>query len=101
MFFGSDWLANLYMGCFLFGLIFTSVSLLLNVGHLGGDAGAAHGPGHLVNGAGHAAHGPHIGGHGGHGAETHAHGHFSAAEQIDGLSPLNLPTLLAFITWFG
>ena len=108
MFFGSDWLANLYMGCFLFGLIFTSVSLFLNFGHLGGDAGggdAGHGSGHVL-GAGHDAHGPHIGGHGdvghgGHGVDTHADGHFSSAEHIEGLSPLNLPTLLAFITWFG
>src|SRR5436305_384867 len=30
MFFGADWLANLYMGCFLFGLIFTSLSLVLS-----------------------------------------------------------------------
>ena len=88
MFFGSDWLANLYMGCFLFGLIFTSLSLILNLGHLGGDAG--HGTGHV----GHATHGPHVG-------DGHGHTHLSTSEQIEGLSPMNLPTLLAFVTWFG
>src|SRR5215831_14458373 len=107
MFFGSDWLANLYMGCFLFGLIFTSVSLVLNLGNLGGDGGAGHGFGHLVHGAGHAAHGPHVGGYGAHAGDSGAHGGHghshvsSSAEQLEGISPLNLPTILAFLAWFG
>src|SRR5690349_7836653 len=101
MFFGSDWLANLYMGCFLFGLIFTSLSLFLTLGHFGGDASTGHGPGHLIHGAGHAAHGPHAGTHGAHTADAHGHTHAATSDQLEGLSPINLPTLLAFLTWFG
>ena len=62
----------IYFGCFLFGAIFTGVSFLL--GHVG-----LHGHGHL------------------HGHSHHVHSH-------DDRSPiafLNLPTLLAFLTWFG
>ena len=99
MLFGADGLANFYLGCFLFGLIFTSISLFLNFAHLGvGHTPAAHGPGQVLNHAGHAVHGPHVGAHG---PAAPGQGHASAGEQLDGLSPFNLPTILAFITWFG
>jgi membrane protein implicated in regulation of membrane protease activity len=103
MLFGSDWLANVYLGFFLFGFLFTSLSLVLNLGHFGGGV---HDMSHDL---GHAAHLPHDLGHAGHGPDFHAgdhahadagHGH-SLSEQIDGLSPLNLPTVLSFLTWFG
>lgn len=82
MFFGTDWLTNLYIGCFLFGLFFTAVALFFNLGHFGG----AHG--HV----GHSAHGPHVGGH------TLPP---NIAEQMGALSPLNVPTIMASLTWFG
>jgi hypothetical protein len=92
MFPGPDWLANLYLGCFIFGLILTVVSTFFSVGHMGADvphidsgAGAhvdvgsgAHidvghadaGVGHVDAGVdvGHAhvdvGHAPHVDGHG-------------------------------------
>ncbi|HEX6607396.1 MAG TPA: hypothetical protein VF276_10830 [Chloroflexia bacterium] len=103
MLFGSDWLANVYLGFFLFGFLFTSLSLILNLGHFGG------GMHDMSHDLGHAGHLPHDLGHAGHGPDFHAgdhahadagHGH-SLSEQIDGLSPLNLPTILSFLTWFG
>jgi hypothetical protein len=91
--FGSDWLTNFYMGCFLFGLIFTALSLFLNMSHLGG------GPSHHGD-VGHALHGGHDAGHA-HGGD-HAHGAApDHGDSVNGLSPLNLPTILAFVTWFG
>jgi membrane protein implicated in regulation of membrane protease activity len=104
MLFGSDWLANLYLGFFLFGFLFTALSLVLNLGHFGGgmhdvshDLGHA---GHLPHDLGHAGHGPdfHAGDHGHAGGEAHGP---NLSEQIEGLSPLNLPTILSFLTWFG
>src|SRR5690242_17715545 len=76
--FGSDWLANLFLSTFLFGLIFTVVSVAL------GFAGGAH--------VGHAQHDIDI--HLGHSGEADQGGH-------DGPGILNMPTMMAFITWFG
>ncbi|HUP28041.1 MAG TPA: hypothetical protein VM409_06370 [Chloroflexia bacterium] len=90
MVFGTDWLANTFIFVFLFGLIFTVASLLLGFAHLGG------------------LNGPHIGGHdfdlhidghhvhlGGHDSgHVDAHGH-------EGPGILNMPTIMAFLTWFG
>lgn len=78
---------SLFLGCFAFGLIFTVASFVLgalgghdfHLPHVGGH-GFGHGGGH---GAGHGAHGAHGGAHG----ET--------------LSPFNLSTISAFVTWFG
>ncbi len=106
--FGSDWLANVYMGCFLFGLIFSALSLFLSIGHLGSGGHAAHSGGgwHLFDMIVDALDGPghHAGGH----AVGHAHGHGHAAHgqsqtnsPLGNLSPFNLPTLLAGLTWFG
>ena len=73
MLFGPDMLSNIFLGMFLFGLIFTIVSLAL--GHIGGMEG------------------PHIGGNGGVDV-----GHDTSHSA---LGVLNMPTILAFITWFG
>jgi hypothetical protein len=103
--FGPDWLANLFLGVFLFGLIFTVASIAL--GFLGG--------GHTGDAGGHDVH-LDLGGHdahvdvGGHGADGGAHdighdvghdaGHAHAGSQ-SGPSVLNMPTIMATITWFG
>lgn len=85
--FGSDWLANLFMGVFLFGLLFTAASLLL--GYVGGaDVGGSHGVNLDVAG---------------HHVDLHvspldAHGH---ADTTSGPSVLNMPTIMAAFTWFG
>lgn len=107
--FGSDWLANIYMGCFLFGLIFSAVSLFLSMGHLGSGGHAGHDSGglHLFDMIVDALDGP--GHHGvGHGVSHPAHAHGSAPhapglgdEALGSLSPFNMPTLLAGLTWFG
>ena len=92
--FGADLLSNIFLGMFLFGLIFTIVSLVLGFVH----AGDIHIPhvGHVgdVGHGGHVGHAGHVGdaGHGGHG------GH---ADGFDGPSVLNMPTIMAFITWLG
>jgi hypothetical protein len=88
--FGSDWLANLFMGVFLFGLLFTAASLVL--GFVGGaDFGA--GSGHDVNFD-----------VGGHHVDVNispldAHGH--ADSGTHGPSVFNMPTIMAAFTWFG
>lgn len=75
-----DALDAAYFGSFLFGLLFSAVSLVAGAGH-GGHAlpRLGHGHGH----GGHHVPGP-------HGAGTH-----------DGLSPFNLSAILAFVAWFG
>jgi hypothetical protein len=91
-----EWLNSVYLGCFIFGLVFTIISFLLgglghlgNI-HLGGDAGhvdlghAGHihaGPGH-VHDAGHAD-------------SSHSH------DSDSGLPFFNLTALIVFLTWFG
>jgi hypothetical protein len=76
--FGADFLANLFLGMFFFGLIFTVASLLLGFA----NAGDLHIPG--FGDAGHAD-----AGHSGH-ADSHA-----------GPGVFNLPTIMATITWLG
>ena len=96
---GPDWLANLYLGCFIFGLILTVVSTFFSVSSMGGMHGghvaAGHGP-HLD--AGHAPHldvghaAPHLDvGHGqaahvdtgplGHGQAPHSSGQAHAGSR--------------------
>lgn len=76
---------NLFLGCFAFGLIFTVATFALGAF---GSGHHLHLPGfdaHHGGGAGHGA------GHGsGHGAGNDVH-----------LSPFNLSTIAAFVTWFG
>ena len=88
--FGPDWLANLFMGVFLFGLLFTAASLVL--GFVGGADVGGHG-GHGVN--------VHVGGHDVHVSigHTDAHAHMDAGH--DGPGFLNMPTIMAAMTWFG
>ena len=98
---GSDWLTNLFLYTFIFGVIFTVVSLLLGGVHIGG-VGHSH-----IGGAGHGHFHLHFGGgHGGvgHKADIHVGGHDagnSDASGADGIGVLNTPTIMAFLTWFG
>ena len=85
--FGSDWLANLFMVVFLFGLLFTAASLVL--GFVGGVDLGGHAGGHDV----------HID-VGGHQADAHV-GHAHSDGGHDGPSVLNMPTIMAALTWFG
>ncbi|HST05777.1 MAG TPA: hypothetical protein VLQ48_13710 [Chloroflexia bacterium] len=115
--FGADWLANLFLSVFLFGLIFTLASVALGFisgGHVG-DGGNAVDVGHAghVGGLGHAGTGGHtttVGGHpihinlpGHHDIDIHVGGHNAEAEHAghDGPGILNMPTIMAFLTWFG
>lgn len=125
---GSDWLTNLFLYTFVFGLVFTLVSLLLGGVHIGGFGAHAHihiGHIHIGGGhVGHAGHAGHIGhpgasGHGqphgsarmgvgregiGHSADIHIGGHQSGngdAQAVDSIGVLNMPTIMAFLTWFG
>jgi hypothetical protein len=103
--FGSDWLANLFLSFFLFGLLFTIASVALGFVS-GGDAGHAHG-----HAGGHAGHADAGGGHhvhvplpGQHDVDIHVGGHSHDVEHAgshDGPSIFNMPTIMAFITWFG
>ncbi|MEO6456725.1 MAG: hypothetical protein ABIO92_00405 [Chloroflexia bacterium] len=92
MFSGSDWLSNLFMFVFLFGLVFTMASLLLGFAGGGGGHGQHFGGGsHDVDihiGSHHVQIGSHEGVHSDHGLH-------------DGPGILNMPTVMAFLTWFG
>ncbi|HET8523913.1 MAG TPA: hypothetical protein VFL82_11795 [Thermomicrobiales bacterium] len=73
MFIVNDLLDKLLLGSFFFGLIFSALSLVLGIADIGIDhPGHDPGFGHHDLGAGH-----------------------------DVLPPLNLSTVLAFLTWFG
>ena len=119
-----SWLSDAFLTIFLFGLIFTLVSLVLGLSHIGGlhlghgHGAHAHGGGHVhIGGHGHAAHaGPAHGGHSG-AAHSHAGSHGSSRVHADfhigshkaahvtdgneGPGVLNMPTIMAFVTWFG
>ncbi|MBN9387240.1 MAG: NfeD family protein [Chloroflexi bacterium] len=95
-----EWLSSVYLGCFIFGLVFTIISFLIgglghlgNI-HLGGDAG------HVD--LGHAGHVGHVG-HVGHLHEVgHADAESSHSHDSDGGLPFfNLTALIVFLTWFG
>jgi membrane protein implicated in regulation of membrane protease activity len=93
----ADPLASIYLCCFVFGLIFSVVSVLtrFRVGRLHlpvGHHGAA-GHGHLAHG--HFGHG-HAGSHAGTGEHASAH-----RDIADAPSPLNLSSAMVFLTWFG
>ncbi len=77
-----DWLTNIYLGCFIFGLIFTVASFLL-----GGIDQFALG-GHLGTGPVHAGHG-------------HSHSSAHTPNQKDSLGWFNFNALVVFLTWFG
>lgn len=92
----TDTLTGIYLGLFAFGGLFSVVSLLL---------GAVGGHFHLP-GATHAGHASHVGHHG-HGDPRVAHeatgAHDATAPSGPGAAPgpLNLPTVMIFLTWFG
>lgn len=88
--FGSDWLANLFMGVFLFGLLFTAASLVL--GFVGGADLGGEG-GHDVNFD--------VGGHHVDVNVSPADGHAHADAGHVGPGVLNMPTFMAALTWFG
>jgi hypothetical protein len=104
-----EWLSTLFLGAFLFGLLFTVASMLIGLGHFGLDHHGFHLGGHEV---GHLDGGHdvgHVGGHfgGGHDA-SHVGGAHHAGTVGDGgehatagISPWNLTSLTAFIAWFG
>ena len=76
-------MASLFLGCFAFGLIFTVASFMLGAFGSGHDL-------HLHDFAGGQGHG------GAGGPGSHGPGHEGAH-----VSPFNLSTLSAFVTWFG
>jgi hypothetical protein len=125
-----DWLQGVFLGAFVFGVLFTLVSVLLGLGHGVLDGlhlpighGGLHGEFHGGNLGGH------LGGHGGgagleaghagpglHSGDAASLGHGQAgpagagehagAGQQNGaqglkVSPWNLTALTAFIAWFG
>jgi hypothetical protein len=76
MFVVNDFLDAILLGCFFFGLIFSGLSLFLGVA----DLGFGHdGPGHH-DGLGH---------------------HDGVGHHDDGLSPISVGSILAFLTWSG
>jgi hypothetical protein len=90
-------MGSFFLGCFAFGLIFTVASFLL------GAFGNAHLhlPGLHIHGdlGGHVGHVGHVGTGAGHGA-GHAVDH-GAAHHGTTISPFNVSSISAFITWFG
>lgn len=89
----GDALDAFYFGAFLFGLLFSALSLVAGAGHVGT---------HWLH---HGSDGFHLGGHGshhGHGGQTARPlgGHHGSGDQ-SAVGPLNLSSLLAFLAWFG
>ncbi len=88
---------SIFLLTFLVSMGLTIVMFALGVGDLPGISGHGHG------GVGHDVHIGHhldIGGHGaqvGHADASHSGGLAGA----DGVSPLNMATILAFVTWFS
>lgn len=91
-----DTLAAFYLVCFFVGLIFVAASLFLGMDH--GDAsGLDHAGGFDHAGATDGSSGDPSGVHGaGHVAGTHGLSHTGAH-----VSPINVSTIMAFLTWFG
>lgn len=93
-----EWLNSVYLGCFIFGLVFTIISFLIGgLGHisdfhLGGSHVDLGGHGGHIPDAGHAGHGGHVP-DGSHSEASHTHD--------TGLPFFNLTALIVFLTWFG
>ena len=83
--------ADFYLICFAVGFCFSFFSFVL-----GSPRGHFHFP-HAHGPAG----GPHL--HAGHGPDGHASGGDATGERLEGghVSPLNPPTVAAFLAWFG
>lgn len=86
----TDTLAGVYLCLFAFGALFSTASLLL--GTLGGHS-------HLPA-ATHAGHAGHFGHHS-HGGAAADHAGAEASGPGAAPGPLNLATLMIFLTWFG
>jgi hypothetical protein len=88
---------NVFLGCFLFGAVFTVASAVLgSFGHSGGHEGAGgHGQ---VFGHGHATGHAVVGSGTGH---APAHAPEATHSQPQPLPLLNFTSLVAFLTWFG
>jgi hypothetical protein len=93
-----DW-SDFYLICFAVGFCFSFFSFILGGGRMGKM--------HLPHFHGHGAHLPSIAAHStGAGAAAAAHGPTAAgthahAAQGSSVSPFNLPTITAFLAWFG
>jgi hypothetical protein len=93
-----DWLSGVFLGIFVFGLVFTVASFLLSgVSHLGGHD--ASGGGHDGSSIGHDTHVHLPTGH----AAPHAngHGHEHSESKAGGFGWFSFNALIAFFTWFG
>ena len=95
-----EWLGSLFLGAFLFGLLFCLASLVLGLGHFGIGHHGLHGPG-LHGGAGHGLDGGHGPGGGGHGGGAQRLGSAEGPQAPTAISPWNLTGLTAFVAWFG
>lgn len=78
-----DPLAAVFVFCFVFGVATSVLSLVI-----GGLSGGGDGGGHAL-------------GHDAHLGAGHAHGHADPAHDGDGVAPLNLQTVTAFLAFFG
>jgi hypothetical protein len=95
--------SDFYLICFAVGFCFSFFSFVfgssrfgkLHLPHFHG-----HGVGHLPTVHGPVTHGPVAGQGGAHGPATHAHGTTHAARGAS-VSPLNPPSIAAFLAWFG
>jgi hypothetical protein len=91
-----DWL-DFYLICFAVGFFFSFFSFIFG--------GARTGKLHLPHFHAHAAHMPAVPGHAaGTGTAAHVSGAAASpahAAQSSGVSPFNLPTMTAFLAWFG
>lgn len=105
-----------FLICFLLGVVFVLASAVMgatqDLGHLPGIPHIHAGDlGHAGNGSGHVGdlgHAGDVGAHAHVGDFGHAHadggmaaGHAEAAPPATSASPLNLMTVMAFLTWFG
>jgi membrane protein implicated in regulation of membrane protease activity len=107
----NDGLAFFFLLCFFIGLLFTVASFFLGLGHGVDGAGVETDGLHVdtpvhLNGGGHGdAGGAHAGGTtGAEGAAAHADATSAkaqAARSHGSPSPINLSTIMAFLTWFG
>jgi len=81
-------MANIFLGCFLFGFVLTASSFLFGFdAHHGGGHAGGHGAGGDA-GAGHAGH-------------AGSHGNHSVDHDSGNIPFLNYNTIVMFITWFG
>lgn len=105
----TDPLSILFIGCFLFGLLFLLAVVLL--GNLGHGHGVSHDVGHSALHQvplGGSTHAPHIHADAGHGVTAHAH--HDAGQGLKGhtashgnafLSYINPTAIILFLLWFG